>query len=160
MSVSAGGAVSFSSLGGQVLPAASPATALGVSVTAAVVGSGVDARAASCPPGTVWAQTGAGFCIGTAVLGFVVPVPAPGRSPSDHAGSPFCMGRAGSGSPSPAVLIASAPSTGGITGTVRAQTGTVSFVMTAGAGSSSACLAGGDDGSAGVPGSESKTRSV
>jgi hypothetical protein len=53
MSVSAGGAVSFSSLGGHVLPEASPATALGVSVTAAVVGSASVSWAASFTPGTV-----------------------------------------------------------------------------------------------------------
>jgi hypothetical protein len=159
MSVSAGGAVAFSSAGGQVLLAESPATAFGVSVTAAVVGA--DSPAAwSRAWGTVCAQAGAGFCIGAAVLGSVVPVGSTGGSVCVQAGSPFCIGLAGSGSPSPALLMLSGESTGGTTGTVRAQTGTVSRVMTAGTGSSAADLPAGGVDSCGVSGCESKTRSV
>ncbi|MGH7763405.1 MAG: hypothetical protein ACREOM_03180 [Candidatus Dormibacteraceae bacterium] len=167
MSVSAGGAVSFSSAGGHVLLAESPATALGVSVKAAVVAGTAPALASSAAVGTVWAQTGAGFCMGTAVLGPVVGAALPAASgsapasPCVQAGSPFCIGLAGKASPSPAVLMASAPSAGGTTGTVRAQTGTVSLVETAGTGSSSEGLVSGGDDFCGISGGcESKTRSV
>jgi hypothetical protein len=154
MSVSVGGAVEFSSAGGHVLPAASPATALGVSVIAAVVDGASDAGG-SAGSGTVRAQTGASFGMGTAGLASVVS----GGSVCVHSGSPFCIGLGASGSPSEAVLMLSGAS-GGTTGTVRAQTGTVSRVVTAGTGSPGAVLSPGGDDSCGVSGCESKTRSV
>jgi hypothetical protein len=154
MSVSAGGAVVFSSAGGHVLPAVSPATALGVSVIAAVVG-GTSAAGGSARSGTVCAQTGASFGNGTPGLAS----PVSGGSVCVQAGSPFCIGLAANGSPSEAVLMLSAAS-GGTTGTVRAQTGTVSRVVTAGTGSPGAVVSPGGVDSCGVSGFESKTRSV
>ncbi|MGA7911186.1 MAG: hypothetical protein WCC30_06525, partial [Candidatus Dormiibacterota bacterium] len=154
MSVSAGGAVAFSSAGGQVLPAASLATAFGVSVIDAVVDA-APATGESVGWGTVCAQTGASFGSGTAGLASVVV----GGSVCVQAGSPFCIGLAGSGSASAAVLRLSGAS-GGTTGTVRAQTGTVSRVETAATGSSGAVLLPDGVDSCGVSGCDSKTRSV
>src|SRR5579864_1665722 len=99
MSVSAGGAVAFSSAGGHVFPAASPATAFGVSVIAAVVGEASTAGG-SDRSGTVCAQTGASLDSGTAGLASVVS----GRSVCVQAGSPFCIGLGAKGSVSEAVL--------------------------------------------------------
>lgn len=105
--------------------------------------SGVDVSSRGA--GTVWAQVGVGFCITTACLGSV---PVSGSASGSlgrvsvcaHSGSlVFCIGSAGNGSASEAVLVADwrAPSsTAGATGTVRAHTGVVSCVGTAGTGSS------------------------
>jgi hypothetical protein len=97
-SVSAGGAVVFSSAGGHVCWAASDAIAL----SGWVIGVG-SAGAGSVPGwvGTVRAQVGDVFCIGTAVLGF--DSSTGGVWVFDQIGSPLVMGRAGIASASSAV---------------------------------------------------------
>jgi hypothetical protein len=105
-----------------------------------VAGSSVSATGSPGGAGTVCAHFGAGFCIGTACFGSVARSGSAGVSVLAHSGSEsFCIGSAGRGSASAAVL--SAPwvplsLTGGATGTVLAQTGVVSCVGTAATGSS------------------------
>jgi hypothetical protein len=105
-----------------------------------VAGSSVSARGSPGGAGTVWAHLGAGFCIGTACFGSVPCAGSAGGSLLAQSGSDsFCMGSAGSGSASGAVSTTSCVPlslTGGATGTVLAHTGVVSWVGTAGAGSS------------------------
>lgn len=97
-SVSAGGAVVFSSAGGQVCCAASDATDLSGLVI------GVGSTGASSVPGwvgTVCAHSGEVFCIGTAVAGF--DSSTGGVWVFDQTGSPLVIGRAGMASASSAV---------------------------------------------------------
>jgi hypothetical protein len=106
----------------------------------AVAGSSVSARGSPGGAGTVCAHFGAGFCIGTACFGSVACAGSAGFSVLAQSGSDsFCIGSAGSGSASGAVSAASCVPLsliGGTTGTVLAQTGVVSCVGTAAAGSS------------------------
>jgi len=84
--------------------------------------------------GTVWAQVGAGFCIGTACFGSLDSSDSAGGSDFVQSGRVSLIGLAGSGSPSDAVsLMDCSPLSlrGGATGTVWAQTGVVSRVGTA-----------------------------
>jgi hypothetical protein len=100
--------------------------------------SGTDASPGGS--GTVWAHVGAGFCIGTACFGSVFSSTGGGGSVLAQSGpDSFCIGSAGRGSASAAgSVVDCAPLSfkGGATGTVRAHTGVVSCVGTAGAGSS------------------------
>ncbi len=105
-----------------------------------VAGSSVSASGSPGGAGTVCAHFGAGFCIGTACFGSVVCPGSAGFSVLAQSGSDsFCIGSAGRGSASGAVSTASCvplSPKGGATGTVLAQTGVVSCVGTAAAGSS------------------------
>jgi hypothetical protein len=125
------------------------------------VATGADTFSSSPSPGgagTVSAQAGVGFCIGTAGFGSVSAAASAGVSVLPQSGAvSFCMGSASRGSASDAESVTDcipSSSTGGVTGTVRAHTGVVSWVGTAGAGAS-----GGVD-SFGLPGSESDSKSI
>lgn len=118
MSVSAGGAGAPSAAGGQVDLVASDATAFsGSSIGTSVLSIGW--------PGDV----------GTVCAHWGVAEPLLPLWVFDQSGSPFCIGNAGSAS-SAEVASGGVVSSAGLTGTVCAQTGVVSLVVTAGTGSS------------------------
>jgi hypothetical protein len=148
MSVSSGGAVEACSLGGHVRCVAAELRRGPAALGFAGGFGGLDPSESPPALGTVCAQPGAAFCIGTAVAGLDSSMV--GVWVCDQSGSPLDIALAGSAWASSAVSKVSFGWAGGVVGTVRTQTGVVSRVGTAVAGSSSALAGSSVAGSGGV----------